>query len=73
MILGLDSNIWLASLDDNRRSSADGLSLEAILESSGLRLVSTPGVATHRSGTVIDIVAVSSGVLVRDYVVHAQA
>ena len=71
MIVGLDSNTWLDCLDRSRRPSSDGDNLRALLEALGLRIVSTPGVSTHRSGTIIDIVAVSAGVEIRNYMVHS--
>ena len=66
----MDSNTWLRELDTSRPDSADAAALRAVLESHGLHVVSPPGVPTHRSGTIIDVVAVSSGVCIQNLAVH---
>ena len=58
VVLGMDSNTWLTELDCSRRGSPDANGLRAILATHGLLLASPSGIAMHRSGTVIDIVAV---------------
>ena len=73
LVLGMDSNTWLAELDPKRRDSRDAPALGSILTSNGLRIVSPPGIPTHRSGTVIDVVAVSVGVAVADVTVHGPS
>ena len=70
IVLGLDSNTWLSELDPSRDDSADAEVLRQILHVFGLQLWSTPGEATHNSGTVIDIVAASAGVRVTSFQVH---
>ena len=72
IVLAMDSNTWLADLDPTRRASADAGALTAILRKHGLRIVSPSGVPTHRSGTVIDLVAVTAGLSVADFVVHGR-
>ena len=73
IVLGLDSNTWLAELDFSRQVSTDAAVFRQILCTFDLHLWSPPGEATHISGTIIDVVAASSRIQVSNFQVHGPA
>ena len=73
VVLALDSNTWLRQLDSARAQSRGAHFLVELLNHHGLVVHNPPDVPTHISGTVIDLVATSTGVRVENVVVHSDA
>jgi hypothetical protein len=53
---------WL-SLHDRRRATPADRAIEGILHQMGLRVVNQPDIATHESGSILDMIAVTSGLM----------
>ena len=73
VVLGMDSNTWDPLLDPSRRASPDLARVRTLLVRRRLTVVNQCSVATHRSGTVIDWLATSAPLQIRDFRVHGPS